>query len=95
MPIVVAFDPPDAGRSPGARTAEFGPYRVASLVGNELMVFDGFQPLTLAFRDDAGGWHVNGLDGLTFESVRFLPPPAERAADLDRAAEVYDEENGE
>jgi hypothetical protein len=90
MPIMIAFDPKDAATRPDAKTIEFGPYRVAAIVGDSLSVFDGFQPFSLATRNQSGDWIVNGLDGLTFPSVRFLPPLDERRADLERAEEEYD-----
>jgi hypothetical protein len=94
MAIFVAFDQENSHRDPEAKTIELGPYLVAQLVGNVLHVSQGFQPFILATRDEAG-WTVNGLDGLLFQSVRFLTLPDEREAELDAAADEYDAEHEE
>lgn len=71
--------------APGANQAHLpcGPYRMARMTGNSLWVSewdigdDGgwLPPFVLANRLPTGKWIVNGLNGLTFESVQFWPLP--------------------
>src|SRR5262249_13639179 len=57
---------------PDARCFGLGPYLLAAVEGDVLVAFEGACPVRLAVRV-AGGWAVDGLDGVTFPTVRFVP----------------------
>lgn len=85
MPIMVVFESADTACNPGTGSLECGPYRVAQIVGDSLYAMDGYQPFVLANRE-SGGWRVNGLPEPLFPSIRFVPPPDQRRAELAEVA---------
>lgn len=85
MPVIVDF----SQTKPGTLRQECGPFRCVQVSANEISVFDGFHPFTLAIQS-AGKWIVNGLDGLEFDSFIVMPPRDEAEAELDASADEYD-----
>jgi len=93
VPLMVLFDSAkDHATDPNARCLELGPYLVAAIEGDVLVVFEGSQPVRLAVRG-AGGWTIDGLVGLRFPTVRFVPRAAGLQAAPDDETRLHDTEH--
>jgi hypothetical protein len=91
MPVIIEFSKSSQPGEPPPPRQEFGPFRVVEVSDEQVAVFDGFQPFTLATKVTPGKWQVNGLEGMEWDYFIVLPPREQAAAELEALTAVDDE----